>query len=1701
MHLSKDGHFLVTTISVGRMFDKLNKWSERMPARLAPWNGSKDAFFKEFTEKYLQNWQNGLAGETGLAGTPAEAIAKKNIFNDFLNLTTKDAAPLNPDRTRTPRRRGDVRGKDIDRTIMSMRLDHIAEMIDNGDAPKVPVSYQKAKLNMMPAEEPASPREEDRKPSPINLGITAAHTTENKPFGAQYVAPKAAPEREITTNEDIQGISKRYVESVGIEHNPHNVAIPVKESLAKKIADYYESHPDSISKPEVKKSYARLAKEVVDQWKAFQEAGYTAEPWTKDGQPYANSKEMMQDVRDNKHIYYFETAKGFGERGITDKMRQENPMLSDSGVDFGSAKNVPVNDVFRVVHDIIGHGANGYEFGPKGEFNAYLEHSRMFSDEAKPALASETLAQNSWVNYGPHLRDKSGNIPKKGQEGYIAPSDRPFAEQKNLAIPKNILDQVDEYAQQQKNVAADGLRFMPSGNQPLDVQFKSDEKEGSLKGKTLNLVHFGAYGIKKTDPRKMGRAYATRTDLRGTYKTYFYVNGTNYEEGISGGSAYLARVDGNSIYDLKKDILGVLANPSREKAEEAIKSAGFAGYYSPKSFSGATFDAVAMFKPVKVTPAEPADIYSKNKLDKIKASPQNVEEAPDYSALDEAWQTVLKKQQEAMKRPSGGVSFMPSRPDDVITKDEVMTPEGVKSMADKGGWAIYTANNPNSQKLSEEKNAKLNIGLMNDIHKSGLEYIPVSGRYGKNDEQGFMVFDPTMTADRASEIAKKYDQESVLTKDGLVYQDGSIAPSRGIIIFDKKPEDDFTTISTPNGDIYFYSDIRFAPKSEEEDYSTSERGFYSGLQKVVSEKMPAKASPQQVLAIVNNPQNAKPEEVKWSNIAGFLEGKQSVTKQEVMDYLKNEGSVKFEERILSGEDEFGAEAIGGSDDATKFGQWTLPNGENYREVMLVHPNAEPWTGFPEGHSYGPVSDPINAQRVAHMRLDERKDSQGRDGLFIEEIQSDRHQQGREQGYATPERDAEIEAERMRLEDAKEEAFKARQRKLTPETDAAFREAADALIHYNNLGKPDRDIPDAPFRKDWPVQMFKRALRDAIDSGKEWIGWTDGNTQAERYDLSKQVDEIRYWPHLTYDKNISVLLNLKGGQQSHELLVNPETGKLVSGIGPSEWSGKSISDVVGKEIADKILSGEGTKASWDKEILNRMKQLPKEYTSLSGLDLKVGGEGMKGFYDQILPKEIGKYVKKWGGKVEQGEIGGTKKNTGDYAWRHTPDGYEVYDRNTGEVVADDIHSSSEAIEYINSLKESYRSSNSHTPIWKIDITPEMRESIQKGGQLAFMPKSEEEPQGIDWNSIKFSADAFAKDPSKALAGIALPQDKKDKNAPTITDDGHVIVKDHQKPFKFTSDVALHFMPATAKVDLEDYLDYPIIALTADRMGIGEVEVGPTGAKQPLSIKTQGGAGFSTLYRDEDNNPVWAFSDLAPATSFMSRINNVADKSGKESVLVAPTLLSSVNHLKNRTGQTAYAEAMEAALKAKMFTKKDLDAHVKEISKRIIEAKDKTKPESVSQKFAAIQSFEQLKKAITQASINFAEATWLMEKAAGKTLPISGKDLDRMGLLPRQIAEQIAHEGFFDLPDFSVVSLFEVPKGQKPEKADFHHAYPYIVRGKSIGYLKNIYNLAQLTSDPRVYKKSGQMTAQPVMVSMPQFDEAKKVLENLSLATKP
>jgi hypothetical protein len=194
-------------------------------------------------------------------------------------------------------------------------------------------------------------------------------------------------------------------------------------------------------------------------------------------------------------------------------------------------------------------------------------------------------------------------------------------------------------------------------------------------------------------------------------------------------------------------------------------------------------------------------------------------------------------------------------------------------------------------------------------------------------------------------------------------------------------------------------------------------------------------------------------------------------------------------------------------------------------------------------------------------------------------------------------------------------------------------------------------------------MFKRALADAVSSGKEWIGWTTGETQAARYDLSKQIDVLRY---------------SEGGNDPsnpvYNLTVMPkgprgEWTRLASGITKDK-----LSEYVGKDLAEKIAKGEGEVDSFTKQ------------KDIRGADLRIGGEGMKGFYDQILPKEISKYVKQWGGQVEKSMLTAPKGK---------PTQYEDF---SAYVAAPE---------------------KTKTPIWRVNITPQMREGIKKAGQALFV----------------------------------------------------------------------------------------------------------------------------------------------------------------------------------------------------------------------------------------------------------------------------------------------------------------------------------------------------------------------------------------------
>jgi hypothetical protein len=128
---------------------------------------------------------------------------------------------------------------------------------------------------------------------------------------------------------------------------------------------------------------------------------------------------------------------------------------------------------------------------------------------------------------------------------------------------------------------------------------------------------------------------------------------------------------------------------------------------------------------------------------------------------------------------------------------------------------------------------------------------------------------------------------------------------------------------------------------------------------------------------------------------------------------------------------------------------------------------------------------------------------------------------------------------------------------------------------------------------WTDLALKRVLKEAAEGGYDKVVWTPGAEQAKRYDLSKQINSIDY---------------MREGDDAYRLGITNKHGEGID-LPKDTFTAKELEDYLGKEVAQKIVEDEG------KAYRGR------NHKTLEGLDLEVGGEGMKGYYDNIVPKRL------------------------------------------------------------------------------------------------------------------------------------------------------------------------------------------------------------------------------------------------------------------------------------------------------------------------------------------------------------------------------------------------------------------------------------------------------------------------------------------------
>lgn len=327
---------------------------------------------------------------------------------------------------------------------------------------------------------------------------------------------------------------------------------------------------------------------------------------------------------------------------------------------------------------------------------------------------------------------------------------------------------------------------------------------------------------------------------------------------------------------------------------------------------------------------------------------------------------------------------------------------------------------------------------------------------------------------------------------------------------------------------------------------------------------------------------------------------------------------------------------------TKFSDYQLPGGENYRELLLTLPRAKPETirqgrdggwmvqahdgaevfygdtreqamdRYERGRTSGTGQDFTSSHFdqpniLAHVRFNERTDAEGKRVLFIEELQSDWAQKGRKEGFRKEEFTV------TNLNGIRKAIFATER-----EANQFITESGRDDLEIRQEPSMNRGIPSAPFvtkTEAWTALALKRMIRYAAENGFDKVAWTTGSQQAERYKLSNTVSKIEVSGRkdmITGEVSKSVELEIRDGSYvqlgvNSRGIIDNVNGELPGG----KVIGKPLDEVIGKDMAEKIMASHGK-------------------VKFEGIELDVGGKGMAGYYDKIVPSVANEILRKLGG---------------------------------------------------------------------------------------------------------------------------------------------------------------------------------------------------------------------------------------------------------------------------------------------------------------------------------------------------------------------------------------------------------------------------------------------------------------------------------------
>ena len=382
----------------------------------------------------------------------------------------------------------------------------------------------------------------------------------------------------------------------------------------------------------------------------------------------------------------------------------------------------------------------------------------------------------------------------------------------------------------------------------------------------------------------------------------------------------------------------------------------------------------------------------------------------------------------------------------------------------------------------------------------------------------------------------------------------------------------------------------------------------------------------------------------------------------------------------------------------KYERYSLKGGENYQEILYTLPGIEKnKKGQYEIKNksiskFSEYTSPHWSEKnvLAHVRLKDFEDITGNKVLFIDEIQSDLHQQGRKEGYSTPE-SRQLEQELKEKVDKlsskeikimeKQQAIRRQLISMRPEK--VYEQLLPKVENKSNeeikeLLSPDLQQKIEDFDLE-PIQVYM-----STEAQKIWLKNPEYAELQNKYDkLEKQYKKVssenlklkaeyedvakenrdgiadafpfkKNWHEFVLRRMINNAVEqgydevawTTGRQQrerynlsktidyiEYQKLYNHPKDVDIGKVGTVEI----VAYKNGSKVFDRQIEAEKLDDYIGKDLSSRILTSKEGKGTITNLDEEIrenGNSGMYLFYDQEIPNYLNKYLKKWNSKVEE-----------------------------------------------------------------------------------------------------------------------------------------------------------------------------------------------------------------------------------------------------------------------------------------------------------------------------------------------------------------------------------------------------------------------------------------------------------------------------------